>query len=266
MIKLVIGAIVTFIGIVFLFSTFRVVDQTERGVLTQFGEIKEILEPGLHMVNPFTTDIRTVDVSIVALKLTELAYSKDSQIINVNATVNYQVDPSRVKELWMEVKDQVEIRYVLPRTQEAIKEVVSRYTAQGIIDNRAAIAIELKEKVSEKLTNEGIIISTVSVTNFDFDDLYEAAVQGKQVEEQRALGQANITKQAEEKKKQEILGAEALAEKTRLEVEALASAQSEKIIEKILAEAQLEAARKWNGQLPTHMYGSAPLPLLNVGQ
>lgn len=260
------GAITVVLSLVFLFSTFQVVEQTERGVLTRFGEVKEVLEPGLHMVNPFTSNVYNVDVSVVALPVDELAYSKDSQVVAVTAVVNYQVDTTRVKELWEEVRNDVQVRYVLPRTQEALKEVIAAYTAQGIIDNRGKLGVELRTKVAERLLSEGILVHDVSITNFDFDDLYESAVQAKQVEEQRALAQANVTKQEEEKKKQQILQAEALAEKTRLEVEALASAQSEKIIEKILAEAQLEAARKWNGQLPVNMYGSAPLPLINVGQ
>jgi regulator of protease activity HflC (stomatin/prohibitin superfamily) len=266
MIKLVIGGIITFLVLIFILSTFQSVEQTERGVLTKFGEVKDILEPGLHTVNPFTSDVHKVDVSVKALAVSELAYSKDSQVVTVAAVVNYQIDPSRVRELWEEVRNDAEVRYVLPRTQEALKETIAAYTAQGIIDNRAKLGSELKTKVVERLQGEGILVQDVSLTNFDFDDQYEAAVQNKQVQEQQALAQANITKQEEEKKKQEILRAEALAEKTRLEVEALASAQSEKIIEKIIAEAQLEAARRWDGKLPVNMYGSAPVPLIHLGQ
>lgn len=260
---LVSGALI--IGLVFLFSTFQVIEQTERGVLTKFGEVKEMLEPGLHMVNPFTSDIYNVDVSVQALSLEELSYSKDSQIVNVQAVVNYQINPNQVLPLWNEVRNEAETRYVLPRAKESIKEVLATYTAQGIIDNRASIGIEIKNKISERLNEEGIAVEDVSITNYDFDDLYEAAVQNKQVEEQRALAQANVTKQEEEKKKQTILQAEALAEKTRLEVEAL-NTGGDDIIRKIQAEAQLEAAKRWNGQLPTNLYGSAPLPLINVGQ
>ena len=163
------------------------------------------------------------------------------------------------------MRREAEIRYVIPRSKDALKEVISAYTAQGIIENRGQLTIEIKNRVAERLSVDGILVQDVSVTNFDFDDLYESAVQAKQVEEQRALGQVNVTKQEEEKKKQEILRAEALAEKTRLEVEALSTSQGGQIIEKIRAEAELEAARRWNGQLPTNLYGSAPLPILNVG-
>ncbi len=271
-IKLILGGVAAFVVLFLVLGAFEVIDQTERGVLTTFGEVQEILEPGLHFVNPFTSNIYKVDVTVNALTINELSYSKDSQVVSVAAVVNYQVDPSRVRELWEEVRNQAEQRYVVPRSQESLKEVVAAYTAQGIIENRAQMSSEFKTKVVDRLANDGIIVQDVSITNFDFDDQYEAAVQNKQVQEQQALAQANITAQEEEKKKQEILRAEALAEKTRLEVQALETANSEKIIEKILAEAQLEAAKRWNGATPSTMVVSGDgtqlplLPYMNLGR
>lgn len=271
-IKLILGGLAAFVVLFLVLGAFEVIDQTERGVLTTFGEVQEILEPGLHFVNPFTSNIYKVDVTVNALTINELSYSKDSQVVSVAAVVNYQVDPSRVRELWEEVRNQAEQRYVVPRSQESLKEVVAAYTAQGIIENRAQMSSEFKTKVVDRLANDGIIVQDVSITNFDFDDQYEAAVQNKQVQEQQALAQANITAQEEEKKKQEILRAEALAEKTRLEVQALETANSEKIIEKILAEAQLEAAKRWNGATPSTMVVSGDgtqlplLPYMNLGR
>lgn len=271
-IKLILGGVVAFAALFFVLGSFTVIDQTERGVLTQFGEAKNVLEPGLHFINPFTQDVHKVDVTVAALKVEDLAYSKDSQVVAVSAVVNYQIDTTRVLELWTEVRNQAETRYVLPRSQEAIKQVISSFTAQGLVDNRGVLSNDIKTRVAERLLEEGIFVADVSITNIDFDDAYEAAVQQKQVEEQRALAQANITAQEEEKKKQAILQAEAIAEKTRLEVEALALAQSDKVIEKILAEAQLEAAKRWNGATPSTMVVAGDgqqlplLPYMNLGR
>ncbi len=260
-IKLIIGGVVAFVALFLILGSFTVVDQTERGILTKFGEVKQVLEPGLHFVNPFTSDVFTLDVTVQALEINDLAYSKDSQVVDVTAVVNYQIDPTRVEEIWKEVRKDAEGRYVLPRAKESIKEVISAYTAQGIIDSRAALSGEFKSRVVARLADEGIIVQDVSITNFNFDDSYEAAVANKQKQEQDALAQVNVTKQEEEKKKQEILRAEALAEKTRLEVEAL-TAGGDDIIRKIQAEAQLELAKRWSGVMPTHMYAGSPFPVI----
>jgi prohibitin 2 len=265
MLKLIFAGVGTFIGLIVLIMSLVTVQQTERGVVTRFGEVQGMLEPGLHWINPFTQDVYKLDVTIQALELKEFAYSKDSQVVEVTAVVNYQINPENVVQVFTEVRKGARTRYVEPRSKDALKEVISRYTAQGIIDNRGVLTSEFKGESAERLTNNGITIQEVSIVNFDFDDQYEAAVQNKQVQEQGALAQENITAQEEEKKKQQILQAEAMAERTRLEAQALASQNGTAVIEKIYAEAQLEAAKRWNGQLPVNMYGSAPLPLINVG-
>lgn len=264
MYKLVLAGVVAFIGLIVLLMSAVTVEQTERGVLTRFGEVQSTLEPGFHFVNPFTQDVYKMDVSVRALPLTELTYSKDGQIISVNYTVNYQVNSSEVEKIFKEVNNDYEVRYVIPRSKQYLKDVFSKYTAQGVIDNRGVIPTEITALLAADLSSKGITVSNVIIENLDFDDSYEQAIQNKQVQEQQALAQVNITKQEEEKKKQEILKAEALAEKTRLEVQALETSQGGQIIEKIRAEAQLEAAKRWNGVLPVNMYGSAPIPLINL--
>lgn len=265
-ISFIVSGVVVFLSLVVLISSATIIQQTERGVLTRFGQIQGVLEPGFHLINPFTQDVHKIDVTVQALPITELAYSRDTQVVEVDVTVNYQINSSEVAKVYEEVRKDAQTRYVLPRAREAIKNSFAKYTAQGIIDNRGQLTGEIRQTLFDELTALGITVQNISITNLDFDDEYERAVQRKQVQEQEALAQENITKQEEEKKKQAILQAEALAERTRLEAQALASQNSTAVIEKIYAEAQLEAAKKWNGQLPTNMYGSAPLPLLNVGR
>lgn len=264
--KAVLAGVVVVIGLILLFSTAISVQQTERGVVTRFGEFQKVVEPGFHLVNPFTTDVHIVETAVIALPFEEQSYSSDGQVLSVQYTVNYHVNPMSVESLYKEVNRNYESVYVLPKSRQALKEVFSDYTAQGVIDNRGLLSEEVANKLRAypELTPKGLIIDSVAISNIDFDDRYEEAIQNKQVQEQAALAQVNITKQEEEKKKQEILKAEALAEKTRLEVQALASSQGAEIIEKIRAEAQLELAKRWNGQMPTNMYSGSPFPTIEI--
>lgn len=262
--KAVIGGVVVAVGLILMLMSAVSIGETERGVVTKFGAFEKVIGAGFHFVNPFTTDVTVMDVSVRALPLTELTYSKDGQIISVNYTINYQVNQSEVEQIFKEVNNDYEVRYVIPRSKQYLKDVFSKYTAQGVIDNRGLIPTEVTALLATELSSKGITVSNVIIENLDFDDSYEQAIQNKQVQEQQALAQVNITKQEEEKKKQEILKAEALAEKTRLEVQALASSQGQQIIEKIRAEAQLELAKKWNGQMPVNMYSGSPFPIIDI--
>lgn len=265
-----------FVGLVivgFILSSFTIIDVGERGVVTRLGKLEDIvMEEGPHMKIPFMDDVTKMDVKVKAYNVSELTYSKDAQIVEAEVTLNYQLNPTYVKQVFTEVRRDYESVIINPAIKDAIKAVMSKYTAQGILDNRENVPSDMKEVLTEKLSEKGIIIKEVLVTNLDFDDDYEKAVKEKQVAEQEALKQANITKSEEEKKEQEILKAEALSEKTRLEAKALASQQGEKVIEKIKAEAMLEMAKKWDGRsMPQTVINgggnSIPLiPFMNMSQ
>lgn len=261
--KAIIAAVVAVIILITVLATATQIEQTERGVVTKFGAVTGTMEPGFHLVNPFTTDVKIMDVSVQALPVQGQAYSKDSQTVDFEVVVNYQLNAESVEAIYNEVQRDVENRYVIPRANDAIRGVLAQYTAQGVVEERGIIPGKIREQLTGLLEGTNISVSSVTVTNFDFDDAYEAAVRNKQVQEQEALAQVNITNQEEQKKQQEILKAEALAEKTRLEVSAL-QAGGDDIIRKIQAEAELARANKWNGVLPVNVYGSAPLPFLDV--
>lgn len=257
--KMIAGFVTTGIVIAFIlmvvFGSFAVVSPQEKAIVTNLGRIDRVLDGGFHGKLPFVESVTTMDMTIQAFPVQELTYSKDSQIVAAEVTVNYRLKPESVEQIFIEVRKDYESRLVAPAVKDAIKSVVAKYTAQGLLDNRATVPGEVKVAIDGALDARGIVVENVLFTNVDFDDAYEEAVRNKQVQEQQALAQANITKQEEEKKEQEILKAQALAEKTRLESAALASQQGEKLIAKIYAEAALELAKKWNGTVPATYIG-----------
>lgn len=263
--KGIIYSVILFILVVIFFSSYTIISPQEKGIVVRLGSISREIDSGLNFKLPIIEKVVKIDISTVALKGTELGYSKDGQTVSFEATVNYAVDPSVTINVYKEFKNDYENRLILPAIKEAIKVTSSQYSAQGIIDNRAKLSSDIKTDLMKQIVNRGFLVSSVTITNIDFDDQYESAIKNKQVQEQQALAQINITKQEDEKKKQEILKAEALAEKTRLEAVALQSAQGEKLIDKLYAEAALESAKKWNGVLPTQMIPGATLPFIQVG-
>jgi regulator of protease activity HflC (stomatin/prohibitin superfamily) len=262
----IISILIGLVGLIVVFGSFTIVSPQEKGVVTRLGSISRVLDNGFHFKLPLIESVTKMDVQIQALPVTELAYSKDSQTVETEVTLNYRLDPSLVEQVYKDVKRDYQVRIVIPAIKESIKSVTANYTAQGLIDNRAKISSDVKTVITERITGKGFLVDSVSITNLNFDDAYEEAIKQKQVAEQKALAQVNVTKQEEEIKKQEILKAEALAEKTRLESQALASQQGEKVINKIYAEAALEAAKKWNGQLPNQMIPGATLPFIQLGK
>lgn len=257
-----------FIGLIvlmLLFGSYTIVSPQEVGIVTRTGSLNRSLSEGLHFKIPFVESVTKMKIQEQKFTVDTQVYSKDTQTVDTKLTVNYQLKRESIEKTFRETRNNYQDIIISPVLSPAVEEVFSRYTAQQLVEQRSQLPIDIKNAVIERVGDKGILIKGVEFT-FDFDDQYEAAIRNKQVQEQQALAQANVTAQEKEKKLQEILKAEAMAEKTRLEAQALASQQGEKVIAKIYAEAALEAAKKWNGQLPVQMIPDATLPFIQLGK
>ncbi len=263
--RIISAVIGLFVVLNIVFGAWVVINPQEVGVVTRTGSLNRVLGEGLHWKFPFVESVTKMNVSEQKYESKNQVYSKDGQVVDTALVVNYEVNKVSVEKLYRETRNDYQTIILAPVLSPAVEEIFSKYTAQELIDKRAALSPEIKSGVITRVGERGIIIKGVEFT-FDFDDQYEAAIKNKQVQEQQALAQVNITAQEKEKKAQEILKAEALAEKTRLEAQALASQQGEKVIAKIYAEAALKAADKWNGQLPLQMIPGQTLPFIQLGK
>lgn len=261
-IKIIIGSL---IGVILFFGAFTIVSPQEIGIVTRAGALNRSLSEGFHFKIPFVEGVTKMKIQEQKLTVDSQVYSKDAQTVDTKLTVNYQLKRESVEKVFRETRNNYQDIIINPVMSPAIEEVFSKFTAQELVERRSELPVAVKNAVIERVGEKGILIKGVEFT-FDFDDQYENAIRNKQVQEQQALAQKNITAQEEEKKKQEILKAEALAERTRLEAVALQSAQGDKVIAKIYAEAALEAAKKWNGALPQQMIPNSTLPFIQVGQ
>lgn len=259
----IVGALVL---IILFFGSFTIVSPQEMAVITRTGSLNRSVGEGFHFKLPLLEDVTKMNISEQKAEYTTQAYSKDGQVIDIAVTANYQLNVPEIEKTYRETKNDFQNIYLNPIITPSTEEVITRYTAQELIEKKAEWTSEIKRIIVERIhaQGRGLTIKSIEINKFDFDDSYEKAIKNKQVQEQEALAQINITAQEKEKKAQEIFKAEALAEKTRLEAQALASQQGNKVIEKIEAEAALEAAKRWDGQLPTHMVPGGSLPFINL--
>ena len=135
---------------------------------------------------------------------------------------------------------------------EQAKSTLSRDKAMDIIANRASISPAVEEVIKEAVGEEYYVnIVTVVLTDIDFSDAFELAVEEKMIAEQTKLkaDYENETKIAKAEADVNIARAEAEA----LLVKAEAEAEANNTINKSLTENVLEKMMldKWNGELPT---------------
>lgn len=222
--------------------SFRTVDTGEVVVVKHLGKAKDVRTAGTYFNLWFTDVYERYDAKVQNVEINTSAYSSDAQTMNISMTLQYQIMTDKV----IEIAEQYGSLDVLQSRIESIaiektKSVLSSYKAMDIISKRASMSPEVEEAIKAAISNDyHVSIATVVLTNIDFSEAFEKAVEDKMIAEQKQLQAEyeNMTKVAAAK-------AEADAAKEKADGEAAAklkAAQAEVEIAKANAEAKVIAA------------------------
>lgn len=223
----------------FLFS-FQVVNPGEVGVVVTTGKAdNEEKAPGISFVVPFISDVISVDTRIQGIPFEKLgAASKEYQDVFLTGTLNVHVQPDRASELYQQVGLDYKDKLVIPFYANIVKEIVPQYPISEVLPKREEIRRLTVEKLQAKLSPYGIIVDDVALTQIDFNEQYNAAIQDKQVQQLRVETERNILEQKKIQKQQQIVQAEADAE---VQIEkARGEAESNRLISESLTEEILQ--------------------------
>ena len=263
----------------------RTVPTGSRGVITVGGSIKGIESEGFMLVAPWEK------LSIFNIRAEEAAIenangsTSDTQPVHVSLTVRYSIKPDKVAEVFEKYSHDGNFQsYVQTATQEVFKAVTARYTAPDLIAKRSLVSADILDALRKKLDVYGAQVINVDMRNFSFSTDYMAAISAKVTQEQLRLGAENKLKTVESEQKQKVAIAEAeatalkaqadgeayqilklaTAQADALKVQNAALAQNKDVLELRRIEVEQTKAAKWDGQLPTSVYASAPIPFFNV--
>lgn len=226
-----------------LFSFWTVVDVGERGVVVGFGKVKETLSEGFHFVNPLY-HVYTFNIRNNKYETTASSASADIQQAQISVAVNYNVDESKVADIYSTYGEDYINKIFTQNVQEAVKSSSAKYSASELITKREQVKADIKNSLIGKVADV-IIVTDVSITNVDFSDSFDQAIENKVRADQEAL-------EAEAKLRRSKLEAEAI----RVQAEAIKSSGGQEYV-------MLKAIEKWNGVLPTTNTGQT-IPFLNI--
>lgn len=239
----------------FLFEMFGTVPAGYRGVVLRFGApTGQVKEPGLYVVTPFVQHVAKVNVQIQAYQTQAIeSASADLQDVHTGVTVNFQVDPARVVQVYTNFRDEIVDRILRPNVQETVKAATAKFTAEQLITQRAAVKQLTDTILAQRVEPFGLHVEATSITQFEFSPSFTQAIEAKVTAEQNALREKNRLLQVEYEAKQKIAAAEGEAQAL-----ALRRAQLNPAI------LQLEAIQKWDGKLPQIMSSGGAVPFINV--
>jgi len=264
---------------------FNSVPTGSRGVVTRFGKIIDIAPEGMVILPPweklalFSIRSERADIEDAA------GSTSDTQPVKVSLTVRYSISPNKVAEVYEKYSHDGDLSsYVQTATQEVFKAVTAKYTAPDLIGKRALVSGDINSALRLKIAQYGAQVINIDMRNFSFSDSYMAAINEKVTQEQLRLGAENklLTVEAEQKQQVAIAEAHASAVKAEadgnayailknataqadaLKVQGEAIAANPNVLELRRIDVEMARANKWDGVLPVQMFGSAPLPFMQI--
>ena len=244
--------------LILIFNPIVIVRAGQRGVVLNWGAVSDIIfDEGLHIKVPVYQSIEKMDVTVQKEEYPASAASKDLQIVSTQVTINYRLTPSRVNWIYQNLKRDHSARVIIPTIQEYVKKTTARYTAEELITRREEVKEDLRLALSENLAKSYIEVRDIFITDFNFSEEFNKAIEAKVTAEQRALEQKNILEQVKYKAEQRVASAKAEAEAIRIQAQAITQQGGRDYV-------QLKAIEKWDGKLPVQMIPGGAVPFINV--
>ena len=189
-IPIIIGIIIISIIAV---SSVRIVDAGNRGILVQFGNVDTdaSLDEGIHFVVPFRDNVIQMEVRTQKIVESATSASKDLQDVSTQVALNYHVNPDRAQVVYQQLGFEYPNRVITPAIQESVKQVTARFNAEELITKRETVKNQITDQITARLAAYNIIVDAVSITDFQFSQLFKSAVEAKVAAQQRALQAQN---------------------------------------------------------------------------
>ena len=268
-------------ALIFLKGLTVIVQSGHVGVVRTFGAVQPgALAEGLHFKKPFVDEVEQMDVRLTASHAKATAASKDLQTVTTEVTLQYSLDGQLAPLIFQRIGTlpKISASIVEPAIQECVKGITAKFTAEELVTKRSIVQQQIQEALAnfinktlrEKGLENAVQIANVAITDFDFSDEFNRAIELKVKAEQSAL-------QAKNEKTMRVTQAEAAAEERKLAASAEAfstEVQSKARADAIQREAealrqgpqiiQLRAIDKWDGHLPR--VNSGAVPFINVDE
>lgn len=251
-------------------ATFVQIQYGTVGVVTRFGRVMSVMEPGLNIKIPVIDTVVRYRTQKVIYETAEAGAisnadyqdypvdttTSDGQQISLRYTVRFSINPDDVISVANNLGTEAEVVEKIVKTDSRIyaRTVPRSYKA---IDLYSGNIEEVQEEIADVLRpifdENGLILDEFGIRSITFQPEYVSAVEEKQIESERVTTEEYRAAQEKFKKEAEITKAQGAAEAQRLQQQTLTS----ELIQKMWIE-------KWNGQLPS-VVGDGNGLILDIG-
>lgn len=199
-------------GIIFLFSTFKIIPQNHVGIVEFLGKYNRSLRAGLNIVIPFLERISVkINLAVQNFLFDLSAVSKDKVTIHLKANLIYAINPTKVTRYWYELSDPKQT--IASYVENYVRSFVAGQTHEELLERREEIAVYLIEHLKERFDKWGIDIHGFQIMDImfpsDINDAMSKVVASQRLREaavnEAEAGKIRVVKEAEAEKDSRIL-------------------------------------------------------------
>lgn len=176
-----------FIAFIALMSCFSIIETGERGVVLRLGEYKYTMNEGLNFKAPFIDSVYKMQIRDRSYNSDVEVSSKDMQTIKISSSLVYSLDSQKVGDIYRRYGNNIESTIIKPTVAEVINATIAQYPIEEFVSKRDEISKRIMGTIQTRLSDIGIDIKSFLITNHDFSDDYNKAIEQKKIAEQAAI-------------------------------------------------------------------------------
>ena len=189
--------------VVLIFSSIRVLNEYERGVMFTLGRFTGIKGPGIILVWPIAQQMRKVDLRVIVLNVPKQdVITRDNVSVKVNAVVYFRIIDAG--------KSIIQVANAFDATsqvaQTTLRSVVGQHEMDDLLAQRDKLNADLQRILDQATETWGIKVSTVEIKDVDLDESMIRAM-AKQAEAERTRRAKIIHAEGEAQAAQQLVAA-----------------------------------------------------------
>ena len=155
------------LALLIIFSSIRIINQYEKGLVFTLGKFTGIRNPGLNFVVPIIQRMVVVDMRVRTVDIQkQQVMTKDNVPVDVNGVVFFKVN--KVDDAIIKVQD---YEYAIAQyAQTALRDVIGGMTLDTVLVERQQIGEEIRKIVDKETDQWGLDVQVIKLQDIEVPD------------------------------------------------------------------------------------------------
>ena len=201
---LIVLGVIVLLALVVVFSSLRIANEYDRGVVFRLGRLIGLKGPGLYFIIPFGIDrVVRIDLRVITLEVPpQEIITKDNVTTKVNAVLYFQVIDAR--RAVVQVLNYINATSQISQT--TLRAVLGQSTLDELLAERDVINQKLQKIIDDETEPWGIKVTRVEIKDVELPSTMQRAM-AKQAEAEREKRAKNINADGEYQASQTLANA-----------------------------------------------------------